>query len=232
MRKAENVIAGCVKDGRLDIMNLCEFGAHQQGPKAAGIDVRDMNIFQGPAPPSVRVFHNYLTAWNFDADTTQFGVRAASDSLTFRLTSDICEPELVVQLFDHGTGVRLVQGNLHIRIPTKKDVTIPSRQRMVREALDILQSQAPSDSAAQPVVLVLLGDCNLTKDLAESAIQPMQTEVDHWRTVWHAHATSFGKSGDVMIVKGAHAMSFDLPFGCSHIQKGITVKVKSHSIKS
>ena len=51
-----------------------------------------------------------------------------------------------------------------------------------------MESQAPSDSAAQPVVYVLVGDCNLSLELAEEATQPMQHQNPDWRTVWQVHA--------------------------------------------
>ena len=120
---------------------------------------------------------NYLTAWDFDADTTQLGVREAVPNETYRLSSDICEPELVVHHFEHGAGIHIMYGNLHIRIPHKATVTMAVRKRMAREALEKLEKVAPTIvGAAQPVVYVLVGDCNLSRDLAEEAIQPLQPQ--------------------------------------------------------
>ena len=88
--KVGHIIATCVKDASLHIMNLCELGGHQKGLSAAGIHVEDMDIFKGKDAPSVSVNTNYLTAWGFDADTTQFGVRAPDPtSKTYSLTSEI-----------------------------------------------------------------------------------------------------------------------------------------------
>ena len=168
--KIEHIIAACVQGAGLHIMSLCEVGGHLQGPSVAG-----MKIFEGPKGPSISTNSNYLTAWDFDADTTQLGVREAVPNKTYRLSSNICEPHLVVHHFEHGAGIHIMHGNLHIRIPHKATVTMAVRKRMAREALEKLK-EAPSDSAAQPVVYVLVGDCNLSRDLAEEAIQPLQPQ--------------------------------------------------------
>ena len=162
-----------------------------------------------------------MTTWGFDADATQPGVKLASRSKIHRLNSEICEPELVVHSFAVGAGVILFQGNLHIRVPHEARVSRNLRSRIVKEALKTLETEAPNDSAAQPVVLVLVGDCNLSLDEAEEATQTVQPEDADWRTVWHVHATSEQKGGDLIFVKGAHAKSFDLPFGASHRDRDI-----------
>ena len=132
-----------------------------------------------------------------------------------QLTSSICEPELVVHTFENCAGIRLVLGNLHIRTPHGSTVSLSLRQKIVQEAMQKLQSDAPSDSATQPVVLVLVGDCNLSRGLAEDATQEMQP------AVWHVHATTEELSGDLIFVKGACAENFDLPFGRSHRDRGV-----------
>ena len=221
IHKTEHIITTCAKVGALHIMNLCELGGHRQGLSAANINALDMSIFRGTAAPSVSVNSNYLTAWGFDADTPQFDVRTARPSKKFWLTSKICEPELIVHAFEKGVGIRLILGNLHIRVPHDKKVKTGQKQRIVAEALRQLENEALVDSATQPVVLVLVGDCNLVKQTAEKATHPLQPEDDDWRTVWHVHPTEAGKGGDLIFVKGAHARSFELPFGFSHADRGV-----------
>ena len=85
-----------------------------------------MNIFKVPSGPYASIDDNYLTAWGFDADTTQFGVRAAKPSETHSLSSDICEPRLVTHSFENDAGVLLLLGNLHIRVPHKANVLASS----------------------------------------------------------------------------------------------------------
>ena len=189
--------------------------------RIGSFNVHDMNIFQGTRAPLVSNDSNYITAWGFDADTTQFDVRATRPSKTYWLSSDICEPELVVHTFENGVGVRLILGNLRVRTPHGVKVTMQLRQRTVTEALRKLESEVPVDSATQPIVRVLVGDCNLSKETAEAATQPMQPEEPNWRTVWQVHATTAALSGDLIFVKGAHAKSFDLPFGASHRDRDI-----------
>ena len=81
LKKVEDLIATCVQDSALDIMNLSEFGSHRQGLHACRppIHADDMEIFQTYPHPFVRVNNNYLTAWAFDADTSQFGVQSVTD---------------------------------------------------------------------------------------------------------------------------------------------------------
>ncbi len=101
LQKTEDIITICVQEG-VHFINLCEFGGHRRGPSEAGISLLDMKIFQGPTPPSFSIHNNYFTAWGFDADTNQFGVREAVPKKTYLLSSQICEPELVVHHFEHG----------------------------------------------------------------------------------------------------------------------------------
>ena len=218
--QTEYIIAKCAKDGQLDIMNLCELGGHRLGFAAAGIDETDMEIFRGTSAASVIVNSNYLTAWGFDADTAQFGVTAIRPSQIIWLTSQLCQPELIVHAFTKGVGVRLILGNLHIRIPQKKKVRTNHKQKIVAEALRQLENEALQDGDAQKIILVLVGDCNLVKADAEEATQPLQPEVDNFETVWHVHRTEAGKSGDLIFVRGGYARSFELPFGVSHEDRG------------
>ena len=211
LHKIEDIISTCFQEG-VHIMNLCEFGGHRQGPSAAGISLFDMKSFRGPAAPFVTISSNYLTAWRYgyDADTIQFGMREKEPSKTYLLSSTICEPELVVHFFEHGAGFCFMLGNLHIRTPDGEPVSMTTRKRMVREALHQLMSDAPSDSAAQPVVYVLVGDCNLSPEKAEEATQPLQPEHADWKSVWQVHATTAAQGRGLIFVKGADAHSFDL----------------------
>ena len=225
LNKIQWIISTCVIDAGLHIMNLCEVGSHQEGFKAAGIQPGDMQICEGKDAPTLDVTENYLTAYGFDADatTTRFGVRETVRKKTYKLTSQTAEPLLVVHSFENHMGALLTLGNLHIRTPHGATVTIKTRRRLVVEALKKLESDAPSHSGTQPSVLVLLGDCNLSPDQAEEATQQVQPEdrLANWQTVWQVHATTEALSGDLMFVKGAHAQSFDLPFGHSHRDHGV-----------
>ena len=226
LRKIERVITTCVQDAALHIMNLRELSGHRQGLSAANINVHDMNIFQGTRPPLFSNDSNCLTVWGFDADTTQFDVRAAHPNRKIGLNSSICEPELIVHTFENGVGLRLILANLCVRSPREVTVTEALKKLTVTEALRKLESEVPVDSATQPIVPVLGGACYLSKQTAEEATQPMQPEEPNWRTVWQEHATTATLSGDLIFVKGAHAKSFDLPLGPSHRNWG--VRNRSH----
>ena len=224
LQKVEYIISTCVTNYLLDIMNLCEFGGHRQGLGACDppIQVQEMQIFQTSPHPSVSVSNNYLTAWAFDAGTSQFGVRAVTDCCrTKYLVCEKCEPEMMTHKFKNAAGVTVFLGNLHIRVPSGASVRKATKQRVLKQALEHLESQAPPDRAEAPVVKVVVGDCNLNQHQVEEMIQAMQPAEGNWRTVWQVHPTSAGLGGDLIIVKGANAMAFDLPFGKNHLDRGV-----------
>ena len=189
------------------------------------INTHEMGIFAPSTSPrpSVTVSNNYLTAWGFDADAGQFGAthKATDCCKSFHLTCDRIDPEMIVQKFQNKAGVTVFQGNLHVRVPSNVTVTVTTKKRLLREALRTLETHAPIDRAAQPVVKVLVRDCNLKKEQAEELLQTLQPPEATWRTVWQVHGTTWGLSGDVIFVKGAKAMSFDLPFGKNHRDRGV-----------
>jgi hypothetical protein len=203
------------------MFSVCEFGGHKQGPEDASIDYRNMPIFvEGPM---AHVSGNYMTAWNFAADASELAVQR----LTVKdhdLSSLIVEPHLVVMTFQVGIDAGLIHGNLHIRTPTNKTVSIATRRRMLAEALRIMhETEAPTerDGALQPVAYVLVGDPNLGKADAEQAIQAFQPCEGQWDTVWQVLETDEKRGGDIVLVKGARALALDLPVGPDKANKGV-----------
>ena len=81
---------------------------------------------------------------------------------------------MVVKKLRNSAGVVLILGNLHIRTPSGTKVKEKLKQNLVLEAVTLLDAVGPHDSAAQPVVRVLVGDCSLTKGHAEEAAQALQ----------------------------------------------------------
>ena len=99
--------------------------------------------------------------------------------------SSRCDPQLDVQVFSYCEQAKLVQGNLHIRVPNNHpSPTILTRKRIVGQALRILVAEAKLEKeranadASQPVVCVLLGDTNLSKSEGQEAVQPLQPALD------------------------------------------------------
>ncbi len=222
MEKASDVITLCVQDFGLHMFSMCEFGGHKQGLEDASIDYRNMKVFQ--AGPEAVVSANYMTAWNFAADASGLAVRHLGLENHNLKSSGTAEPHLVVTTFQVGADAGLIQGNLHIRTPTGAKVSICTRKRVLTEALRILEeTPAPTDSdgVPQPVAYVLVGDPNLSKEDAEEAVQALQPNDPQWDTVWHVHETTEQRRGDIVLVKGAHAMALDLPVGPDKANKGI-----------
>ena len=222
MEKASDVITLCVQDFGLHMFSMCEFGGHQQGLEDASIDYRNMKVFQ--AGPEAVVSANYMTAWNFAADASGLVVRHLGLENHNLKSSGTAEPHLVVTTFQVGADAGLIQGNLHIRTPTGAKVSICTRKRVLTEALRILEgTPAPTDSdgVLQPVAYVLVGDPNLSKEDAEEAVQALQPNDPQWDTVWHVHETTEQRRGDIVLVKGAHAIAFELPVGTGYANKGV-----------
>ena len=104
----EHIIKECAEEGKLTVMNLCELGGHKKGLLAA-----DLNPF---------AMTTTITVWGLNHDAPHFDVRSAGAPQVVALRSEICQPDLIMHTFISSIGVRLIQGNLHIRIPHKKKV--------------------------------------------------------------------------------------------------------------
>jgi len=223
MEKVQEILATCVQDAGLHVFSFCELGGHRQGLEAASIDYRHLRMFKEGVGPKASVDENYMTAWNFgtdDTDASQLSVFPIYRPTRHTLGQDAAGPQLVVHMFTVGTDTCLIHGNLHIPGPTGM---VSTRTRIVEKALKRLEATALSHSKRlEATAFVLVGDCNLSREQGEEAVQSLQpAENDNWSKVWHVHTTTAAKSGDILFVKGAHAAAFDLPFGVSHRDRGV-----------
>ena len=169
MQSLDRVITTCVQDGALHIFSMCEVGGHCGGLATAALHATDLPIL-GHGTAQCSTTQNYLCLWDFRADASQPGVQQLREPTVHSLNCYRCDPQLVVQVFSFSGRAKLIHGNLHIRTPSKtKAPTIPTRKRLVTEALEILQRKAETENQrangddSQPVVCVLVGDTNLRK---------------------------------------------------------------------
>ena len=88
---------------------------------------------------------------------------------------------MIVQKFQNKAGVTVFQGNLHVWVPSNVSVTATTKKRLLKEALLTLERHAPIDRAAQPVVKVLVGDCNLDQKQAQELLHTLQPPEGRWR---------------------------------------------------
>ena len=207
--KLQNIILTCVEEAGLDIMNFCEVGGHKQGLKSAGMDPLDLTIFHGVDAPCVDVVNNYFTAWGFEDHRDQCRLNIVKDATQHTLTSTCYDPELVIHTFaNDDNSLRLHLGNLHIGLPpgVTMPLTVQIRQKLLRQALLLLDQEMLPDCATQRVVKVLVGDCNLSVPAAEEALQQLQPDNPTAFNVWHIHHTEATLLGDMIFVKGAHAI--------------------------
>jgi hypothetical protein len=139
-----------------------------------------------------------MTVWNFqscatEADASQPGFKKLRDAGVFGLHHST-DPQLVIEVFSFNNQVKLIKGNLHIRIPTGVTVTRPARIKLTTQALNQMDLCAKQEQdryndasqhsryndASQPIVLLLVGDTNLKRLGGEEAVQPIQAKDSSW----------------------------------------------------
>ena len=223
---AINRILTTCAEQNLDIMSLCELGGHKEGLDVAGIHYQDLEFFKASKGPCANITQNYMTAWGLKKKAVRPRVKPLGKPEVYNLEgSRKSDPQLVVHIFCINQNALLVQGNLHIRIPTSCIVGIPSRKLVVKNALEKMQAVAeslPPQKASLPVAFILVGDVNLPKYEGEEAVKPLQPvrrQADLQNT-WQVHAATGGLNGDIAFVKGAKASVFELPVGASYRDRG------------
>ena len=199
LENVNKIICDAVQDGRLHMMSLCEVGGFKEGFQAAGICPRTLPVLSPKYGGKHSIAQNYMTCWNFqscatEADASQPGFKKLRDLGVFVLTA-YTEPQLVVEVFSFNNQVKLIKGNLHIRIPTGVTVTRASRIRLTTQALnqmdvcakqeqdrysDASQHSRFHNDASQPIVCLLVGDTNLKQTGGEEAVQPLQAKDSTW----------------------------------------------------
>jgi hypothetical protein len=172
------IIQVCVEDQRLDMMSMCEVGSHKQGFYSAGIFAGDLPVLDPRHGAQCSTTQNYITCWGFQADAAQLGFQELRLPQVFTLNAGT-DPQLVVEVFSFKGQAKLVKGNLHIRTPTRSNVSLATRRRLVLQALQHIETiaareQERYDDASQPIVCVLLGDTNLDAAGGNQAVQPLQ----------------------------------------------------------
>ena len=204
------ILETCFDDVALDIMNLCGVGGSKKGIGAAGISVHDLKMFRQIDGPNVDVNNNYFTIWHSDETPGKCRLNIVKDASSHTLQSDFCEPEIVIHTFgDDTTNLRLYQGNFIIPLSTGASVWsvgLTAREQLLCDALVKLDEEAANDTAPQRVVKLLLGTFHLTDWQAEAVIQRLQPDNANADNVWQVHHCEQTTQGDLIFVKGAHAM--------------------------
>ena len=223
---AINRILTTCAEQNLDIMSLCELGGHKEGLDVAGIHYQDLEFFKASKGPCANITQNYMTAWGLKKEAVRPRVEPLRKPEVYDLEgSRKSDPQLVVHIFRINQNALLVQGNLHIRMPTSCNVGIPSRKLVVKNALKKMQAVAerlPPQKASLSLAFILVGDVGLDKSQGEEAVQQLQPEPNQgdWQNTWQVHAATGGLRGDIAFVKGAKASVFELPVGASYRDRG------------
>ena len=159
MQDLDRVVTTCVEEGQLDIFSMCEVGGHREGLESAALRLTDLSVFFHHGTLRCSTTLSYVCIWDLGADASQPGVQQLRAAQVYGLNCSKCDPQLVVQVFSFSGLAKCCHGNLHIRTPTKtKAPSVPVRQRLVTQALEILQSLAEKETQRrngdddQPVV--------------------------------------------------------------------------------
>ena len=97
---------------------------------------------------------------------------------------------------------------------------MPTKQRIAKCALETLEHYAAGDTVSGPVVCILCGDPNLNEKEADVICQRNSGPVTV-DTCWHTEAGCHGRVGDVLWVKGAETVRFDITIGYSYEDRGM-----------
>ena len=230
MEDLDRIVTTCVEEGDLDIFSMCEVGGHRARLESAELHLTDLSVFFHHGTLRCSTTLSYVCIWDLGADASQPGVQQLRAPKVHGLNCSKCDPQLVVQVFSFSGRAKCCHGNLHIRTPTHtKAPSVPVRQRLVTQALEILQSLAEKETQRrngdddQPVVCVLVGDPNLRKKDGEEAVQSLQPPPgkETVENIWHVHSAFAEKGGDILYVKGGNAAPFGLPVGASHSFRGV-----------
>ena len=212
-----NIIERSAKEATLDIMCLCTLGGHKQGLGHARLTPSDIYLFD-PAiqeeKPRARDMQNYLIAYGLKPDSSVIPFGDAQ--LKQMPDASFCDCVMMVQRFSVvENGGTLIVGNQHICMPHGRKVKSDGQTRNLIDGLEFLEQLGCDAFLPQPVVLVLVGDCNFKKQEATNAINRARnrlakTYVQESSKAWRIASSSHGMTGDIAFVKGADFTIQDL----------------------
>ena len=202
----------------------CQVGAHKQGFADARIADETLQT------QKAMTLQNYLVA----LPETYLPMKVVHGPYVTELSgSVVCDPQLVLTAVQARhfaiKAAVMVVGILHIRTPCgRASPSISTRQEFVKEAVgtiknfaDLLKVMMPASERYEPV-LALVGDCNLTRNLAYRAIAQLQPrDLRNTGEVWQVKTTRRGRSGDVCFVKGCPVVVFQVAVGTSCAERGM-----------
>ena len=226
--KFKQLLTTLTTDYSADIVLGCEIGAYQKG--MTDYLARDVCL-----PNLMTTFRsNYMTSLSQKGNTPS--------TIGTPEIMELDEPDFPLQVQLVLTAVQpkegskkgsiMAIGNMRIGPPTSNEEqygpTIATRQRLVMGALAhvenygnrVVQEMHPDDRRG--VALLLVGDCNLSKEMAAQTVAALQPRgVKTACNVWKVRATSHGLQGDVAFYKGCLASSFDVGIGSSWPDSGM-----------
>ena len=216
--KFESLMNIFFQDCEADLVCGCEVGAHKQGMSdrhLEHVEIRGVRY---------SLLQNYMTALDLCGKTP----RLLREPTVTRLTAcDTPDAQLVLTAVQAKKGANkamiTVMGNLNIRtLYEQRAPTLAMRVRLVQEALNVLKDYSKTALQSSPaterpeVVLLLVGNCNLTPQMARLTVANLQPT-----DVWQVKTTRAGLGGDVCFVKGCVATTFEVAVGRSYHDRGM-----------
>ena len=231
-RSLSRVIAKAVSQEDLHLVTLCEVGGHKQGLNETNVRAQDL-ISQVLLPYyQATSCQAYMATWQAtDGPNDDHSV-----TLTLVGQPEVVElhsaqqPQLVIMVFTIDAAEHpdkqglLISGQMHIRTPKAHAPTQRTRKRITKSAMVLLEEKAAtaSSGASQPTapVIVLTGDVNIDRAVADSVVQPEIGEPSVG-SQWQVMTSAAARSGDVLFVKGAFGEALNVSVGASYADRGI-----------
>ena len=174
----------------------------------------------------------YMATWQAEPkpyDDTSVTLTLSGKPQVVQLPATV-EPQLVIMFFTIAAAEHpekqglLISGQLHIRTPQGKTVSITTKTQTVKQALQHLEQHALSArrGAPQPTapVMVLTGDVNLERHTCDTLVHNEFGTLSV-QTQWQVLTSNAALSGDVLFIKGARGRALDVTVGKSYIDRGI-----------
>ena len=214
-RKLAKFMTQCARMKSLDIMCFCFFGDCAKGLRCVDLDLHRYLVPTEQIPFKTSAQQNCFIAYGFRVDAAgRPYVTALSPSKIVKLSQNGCDCWMMLQRFELYHGQTLILGNIDISSLAKESIEIKIKN--LQEALWQLEHEAilskTHDGILRPVVLVLVGNCDLGRQLSEKVIQKLQIDdpTVQCDSVWRVAFSGKSLPGDQAFVKGANIHTFEI----------------------
>ena len=203
-----------------DIICGCEMGGHEKGFAASAADLG--NVVKVALPGAKKETQGaYAVVYTKIVELLQSGVKKYLSEVRVEMHWTIFKLSVpdASQLAE--VPIYIIVGNLHVRIPHSKNVSIQTRKNLTKMALDDLSLLGLEYGNGAVVVRVLCGDVNLQREGGRAATQGCLRACSGKFSQtgplakWECLGTKADRVGDIVFVNGAIAEECTIPVGRS-----------------